>query len=513
MYNVSTHAADSNVPGKTWGPVAGPPQILIWLSCLLCLPFLTGHNPLLAGATIFGGLLICHLVWREGESQYPLFVCIYQLFQVFAPIVEAEMADAPLSILFGGREFERATWLSLAGVIAFSAGMALPLRKWAPISCITNRECLRSMTLINIRKLLVAWAVLFIMEPFITGLISVATIDTAWRPIGALRMAAALLIFQSVFVNKTGWWILIMIVVGETVWGFFGFFSTFKIVYFLLLIAAATYLRKDHRLWLPAVLALAVVLVAASFWQIVKSEYRQFLNQGETQQVVNVSVKKRYDYLGSSLSDLNADSFFDVFENSLRRLGYINYFGYSLIQVPENIHHTGGRLWIEAIGNITQPRILFPDKQVFNDSDRTNEFTGLVVADASKGTSIGIGYVGESYIDFGVPWMFIPIALFGMAVGFAYAHLVRTVKPRIFGIGIGTSLLFSSALLLESSNAKMLGGLVSSFAVYLVFLQVQKGLFPKWFGAVSFVSRVSNWPPTRWWSEELVEDRAPKDPN
>ncbi len=482
LRNITT---GSSKPRASEGRAAGPPQVFTWLSCFLFLPFVSGHNLLLAGATIFGGLLISHLVWREGEAQFPLFVCLYQLLQVFAPIVQAEMSDVPLRTLFGGIEFETATWLSLGGVVAFSAGMALPLRKWAPISLITNSECRRSVTQISVHKLLVAWAFLFMMQNIITDLISVASIDTVWRPIGALRFAAALLIFQNVFVMKTNWWILIFIVGGETVSGFFGYFSTFKIVYFLLLVAAATHLREDRRLWLPAILSLAAVLMTAFFWQVIKSEYREFLNQGEKQQIVNVSVEERFDYLGSSFSDFNGESFADVIESSLRRLGYINYFSYSLIQVPDHIDHTGGRLWKEAIGNITQPRILFPGKQVFNDSDRTNEFTGLMVADASKGTSIGIGYVGESYIDFGVPWMFIPITLFGTAVGFAYAHMVRTAKPRLFGIGIGTSLLLSSALLLESSNAKMLGGLVSSFAVYLFFLQAQKGFFPEWFGVTT----------------------------
>lgn len=508
MFKVATHAAEFNVPGKAKKRVAGPPQIFIWLSCLLCLPFVAGHNLVLASATIFGGLLISHLVWREGEGQFPLFVCLYQLLQVFAPIVQAEMFDVPLATLFGGTEFERATWLSLAGVIAFSAGMALPLRKWAPISRITNRECRRTVTQISIHKLLFAWAILFVMEQILTGLISVASIGTAWRPIGALRFAAVLLIFQNVFVRKADWWILVLIVGGETLSGFLSYFSSFKTVYFLLLVAAATYLRRDRRLWLPFSIAIVAVLGLAFFWQSIKGEYRQFLNQGAEEQVVNVSLDERLRYLSSSASDLRGESVSEVIESSLRRLGYINYFGYCLIQVPEHIDHTNGRLWREAIANITQPRIFFPDKQVFNDSDRTNEFTGLIVADASKGTSIGIGYVGESYIDFGFPWMFIPITLFGMAIGCGYAYLVRSTKPRIFGIGLGTALLLSSVLFLESSNAKMLGGFVSSLAVYLVCLAIQKRLFLSWGGVLIQSSKVRKKQTRRRTSRDLVPGKT-----
>jgi len=468
--------------GKPKKTISRPPRIFIWLSCLLCLPFVEGHNLLLASATIFGGLLISHLVLRDGEAQFPLFVCLYQLLQVFAPIVHAEMNNVPLSTLFGGEVFERATWLSLAGVVAFSAGMSLTLRWWAPVTRISNWSCRRDAARISVHQLLRAWAVLFVMEQILIGLISIPSIGTAWRPIGALRFAAVLLIFQNVFIKKAKWWVLILIVGCETLSGFLSYFSSFKTVYFLLLVAAATYLRRDRSLWFPFLMATVAVLGLAFFWQSIKGQYRQFLNQGAEEQVVKVSLEERLDYLGSSATDLRGESFSEVIEGSLRRLGYINYFGYCLIQVPGSIGHTKGRLWKEALENITQPRILFPDKQVFNDSDRTNEFTGLGVADASKGTSIGIGYVGESYVDFGVPLMFVPIFLFGMAVGFGYAHLVRKTKPRIIGIGLGTSLLLNSVLFLESSNAKMLGGFVSSFMVYLVFLQVQKRVFPEWFG-------------------------------
>ena len=116
--------------------------------------------------------------------------------------------------------------------------------------------------------------------------------------------------------------------------------------------------------------------------------------------------------------------------------------------------------------------------------------------------------MGESYIDFGVPGMFIPIVLFGMAVGFGYAHLVRSTKPRIFGIGLGTSLLLTSVLFLESSNAKMLGGFVSSFLVYLIFLEAQKRFFPAWFGVIPEESPVSKKRPRRRLRREVVMEKA-----
>ena len=45
------------------------------------------------------------------------------------------------------------------------------------------------------------------------------------------------------------------------------------------------------------------------------------------------------------------------------------------------------------------------------------------VAGREDGTSIAFGYAAESYIDFGLPLMFLPVFGFGLFVGFCYALL------------------------------------------------------------------------------------------
>ena len=74
--------------------------------------------------------------------------------------------------------------------------------------------------------------------------------------------------------------------------------------------------------------------------------------------------------------------------------------------------------------------------------------------------------------------MFIPIGLFGMLTGWFYSILVRADPERLFGMACGAALLLASPLLLESSNAKMLGSLVAAFVVLRLSLVVQKNLFP-----------------------------------
>ncbi len=74
------------------------------------------------------------------------------------------------------------------------------------------------------------------------------------------------------------------------------------------------------------------------------------------------------------------------------------------------------------------PRFLFPDKPVLDDSERTRTYTGMNVAGMEQGTSIGIGYIGESYVDFGPVKMFAPIFLLGLLYGLIYRFFVTKTR-------------------------------------------------------------------------------------
>ena len=73
--------------------------------------------------------------------------------------------------------------------------------------------------------------------------------------------------------------------------------------------------------------------------------------------------------------------------------------------------------------------------------------------------------MAESYVDFGIPFMFVTLLLFGMLLGMGYGWLVRLAPARILGCAIGTIMLLRCGVDVASSNAKMLGTLVD-FSTY-----------------------------------------------
>jgi hypothetical protein len=118
------------------------------------------------------------------------------------------------------------------------------------------------------------------------------------------------------------------------------------------------------------------------------------------------------------------------------------------------------------------PRALFPDKPEINDSDRTNAFCGVRVSGADEGTSISIGYAGESYIDFGPVLMFAPILLLGMFWGWGYRWLSSCSPERPLAIAAGVVFVMSGALLFESSNIKVLGGGITALIAWTLLLRL-----------------------------------------
>src|SRR5205823_6246845 len=77
-------------------------------------------------------LATIHLVWRRGEPPVLMFVCAMQWLQASTAILYANSYGVSLVQAFGGEELERATRLSLVGVLVLAIGMRIALIR-APV--------------------------------------------------------------------------------------------------------------------------------------------------------------------------------------------------------------------------------------------------------------------------------------------------------------------------------------------------------------------------------------------
>ena len=117
--------------------------------------------------------------------------------------------------------------------------------------------------------------------------------------------------------------------------------------------------------------------------------------------------------------------------------------------------------------HIVTPRVFFPNKgELPSDSDKVRKYANVAVAGRESNTSIAFGYSAESYIDFGVPLMFVPVFAFGVFVGFCYALFRSLIWHRELFVAFATVSFWLSVYLFERSWATMLGVTVG-FMVYL----------------------------------------------
>ena len=129
--------------------------------------------------------------------------------------------------------------------------------------------------------------------------------------------------------------------------------------------------------------------------------------------------------------------------------------------------HTGGSITLGALQHILSPRVFFPTKaELQNDSEMVNKYSGVHVAGTGTGTTIAFGYAGESYIDFGLPGMFIPVFLYGMLAGLTYEVLSRSIRYDELRAGLLAVVFWLALYLFERSWVKTLG-LFGTLVIYL----------------------------------------------
>jgi hypothetical protein len=259
--------------------------------------------------------------------------------------------------------------------------------------------------------------------------------------------------------------------------GLGGYFSDFKTVFFITILAifAARMRISGRRLLSLAVLA-GLLLTLAVVWTAVKKEYRLILSGGELAQILALDYGDRITDLAGLVANLKAEQLANAADDTFSRLGYVDFFAVVLDRVPNVKPHEYGAIWLDAISRPFMPRALFPEKSAIHDSERTNYYTDLGVASSDRGTSISIGYIGESYIDFGFVGMMVVIFLYGLFLGRVYRWFVR--RRGLIGTAFVSAILFV-AVPLETSITKLSGGIIVSILVaFLVARYAVPSFFP-----------------------------------
>ena len=457
---------------------SGVPDATRWVKVLavflIALLGLLTPNPLLTTAGIAVLPLMTLLLWRPGEPPILLLVVLNQWLQVFVPVLRADLAGQRVGEDVRLPEMELAAWLGLCAVVVLAVGMRMGAgrarnRDEDPLGC-----WIQGVRASRLAGAYLAGLGLSVALPVVTSL--APPLRQPLLVLGGLRWAAVFLLFWAAASRKELRPLAAIVLLLETVLGFGSYFAGFKLVYYLGAVALlAVRYRSNLAGWTGPLIVGVLSIGLGVVWQAVKVDYRPFLSHGELSQTVQVSPSERYGFLVERSLNLQAADLSRGLESGVDRLGYLEYLARAIQTVPSQVPFQDGRLWWEALFHLVTPRALFPDKLEINDSDRTNAFCGVRVSDAEQGTSISIGYAGESYIDFGPLLMFVPILLLGMFWGWGYRWLSTCSPEWPLGIAAGVVFVMSGALLFESSNIKILGGGVTALIAWTLLLRLGGG--------------------------------------
>jgi hypothetical protein len=254
------------------------------------------------------------------------------------------------------------------------------------------------------------------------------------------------------------WLAFTLIGVIEVLTGFTTYFATFREGFIVMLLAVLERFDWRRRTDWAVLGSLGLAMIAAgAVWTAVKGQVRAEIDASDPQ-ASRLNRLARVREISFDRFDRVGDNLFVILDNLVDRQWAVYYPSLALRQVPEREPHSNGTFLWTAILHPLTPRIIFPEKpDLMSDSDKVRRYAGVWVAGAERNTSIAFGYAAESYVDFGVPVMFLPIFLFGLFLGAAYRLVNRWIWHEELAVAVSAIVFWMSLFLFERSWDRTIG--------------------------------------------------------
>jgi hypothetical protein len=471
-------AINSPRPLRIPRPAAKPWPAL--LSIALGIFLFGGIGPNMALAALSALVLVVgvSLLWRPGEPPVLLLVFGFQWMQASISIFQANLLGLDVidvSERYRG-DMDTAIALTLVGLASLALGMRWGAGPHRVDVQIAARQVAMSQPISR-------WFWLYV----VATLVAAVTVAFAWTVPGlsqpmlalaSMKWAFFFMLAYATFVRTSGIGPFFAIAFAiELAQGLGGFFSDFRTVFFFTLLAgAASGKRFSPRTIFALGSLVALLILVGIVWTAVKNDYREFVAGSKESQAVVVDYGTALAKLADLIGGLDTEALTHASETMVRRLTYVEFFGVVIDYVPSTLPHEYGAIMWDAISRPFMPRILFSDKSVVDDTERTNLYTGGVAGNYA-GTSISLGWIAETYIDFGEYLMMGAIFLIGYFYGRIYRWCLDGSGTRgLLGFASASAVLVP-VYALESSFTKTFGGVVVSL---LILWLIVKFAVPRW---------------------------------
>ena len=425
------------------------------------------------GFSVFSLFLILGMLWRRDEPPIFAFAITYQWFFLTSGyFFELFSGRYPNYSLVG--DLERAIFYSLIGFIFIAIGIRVVFYLFRKNIISKLGQLKKINTRVDTKKLFYFVVAIHIVNWFIAISPTQINFNTA-QIIGnvlALQDVLLLTLFFVVLNQNEGYKYALFAFFISVVPRFTSTHSTFKAIFFLVIIALITEWKpwsrnstiKDRNSKILVFLSFLfiVLLYFAVLWEgAIKPNWRIAEVEGKTTE----RLEQFYYITKDPISSLNVN---EGFEDLIARIWSVEQFSLVLERVPSIYDHENGMLLLKTLEHILKPRFLFPDKPVLKrDSWMTEKYAGIKV---HRNTSVGIGYMAEFYVDFGIPLMFLMTILYGMLLGFIYVFITTRATSYYLFLSCVTIPFSNNFLEYEGNFTKLVGGIIVSVFVITIFL-------------------------------------------
>jgi len=446
---------------------------IVGLAIALLVGVLAFRNGIYLSACLLTAFLMMVFLFRTNRPGMVVLAFLLQWTQVIAYVVWMNSSDQDINHL--SRHADVAVLSGCLGLIVIAATFSLGINK---IPIIKPGELARKARELDEKKVLLVYIV---STFFLSGLQFALGTNSGFVQIlatlGSIKWVFFLVYGFICWATKKNWLIFSVMVAFEFTSALYSYFSNFKEVILMTIALGIMLVRHvSFKQVLGGLLAgtlLAFVLIG---WTAIKSDYRNFVNQGTGQQVVEVSRTEAFGKITEKVGTLSWDDLQLASYLLLYRLQYILHLAKAMDRVPEVLPHEEGNVWWENITYVLEPRLFFPDKPIYEATIKTNKYTGIRYTGRAKGASFSLGYFADSYVDFGYFGMYLPLALIGLALIGIYRLFIGMNNVSIVFRYAFINVVFYEFCAFEADGLFLFGRLTLLTLVYFV---LAKTVFPR----------------------------------
>src|ERR1035437_2702125 len=436
-------------------------KMILFIILISQLFFLNGFYLLICMSCFYIGVYFLQQPYKPSVFT---IIFLYHFLQIIGGVWLANSLQNDIN--YRSESMGIATLVSLAGLLIMFAPIIYFQNKIPEITLTTFKKHADQL---SINKTFYAYVIAFFVTGSLNGIrFSLPGYTQFIISIVNLKWFFFLLFgFQCILKNKRRREFYFFIAL-EFVLGFYSFFSDFKTVLFFVAVLYLTLLTNItmKKLFIWGAIA-CIGFFGATFWTTVKVQYRIFLNKGEVSQSVEVSQKEALTKLYELSTQEKMEST-SATERFLDRLQGTYHLAKTMDRVPDIIPYQNGANWGETLGYIFTPRLFNPDKPQLNSSIKASKYTGIQYAGLNQGTSFSLGYFADSYVDFGIFGMMVPLFIIGLLYGITYIYFLKNSSPNfIFNYSIVCAL-YMRFFAFEMDNVFFIGGLFTDLIIYFL---------------------------------------------